>query len=199
MAVDDIVGLRIVGRYQSQNIVNTLHFKITGQTGDDHDVLGDLTTAWGVTNQSQWLGMHSANYELVGLRGFSLTGANKVPGITEVGSPGTVVGTEVPAGICRVVTLYTDSSNYRRRGRIMLSGSVAEDFEEDDGSVDPTVRGFMASLGTALIQSIASAGSVFQPGLAPHGVLPFEEFTDVQARKTPALIRSRRIRGFLIG
>lgn len=199
MAVDDIVGIRIVGRYQDQNIVNTMHYKITAQVSTDNEILGVLGAAWLADHNSDWMDRHSDQYELVGVRCFSLTGDNKMPGIVPHGYAGNVVGVELPAMICRTVTLYTDSSNYRRRGRIMLSGTVVAQLVEADGSVTAAEMALMEALGSALIADIDSLGDSFTPGLAPNGVLPFEPFTGALGRKTPAGITSRRIRGFSIG
>lgn len=199
MAVDDVIGIQIHGRYQMQNIVNVIHYQITEQVADDHDVLNSLCQGWESQNKVNWLARHLDSYRLMGLKGFSLTGNNKRPGIVHIDEAGSVVGTEEPSPVCRVITLYTDSSNYRRRGRVQLSGGDTTMFNDADGAVSDTELGFMAILGAALIADISNFGDVGDPGLAPSGVLPFEPYTDVLARRTPSLIRSRRIRGFSIG
>lgn len=199
MAVDDIVGIRIVGRYQDQNIVNTIHFQITAQSSSELDILQSLTDQWLVQNGSTWRGRHIDTYRLVGIKGFSLSGPNKIPGITEDGTVGDVIGTEVPALVCRTITMYTASSNFRRRGRVMLSGGEIAQFETGDGSVTAAERALMGTLGALLINDVVAGGDSFTPGLAPTDVLPFEPFTGQLGRKTPSSVTSRRIRGFSIG
>lgn len=199
MAVDDIVGIRVVGQYQGQNIVQVMHYKILAQTDDDHTVLTTLAVQWLADFDTAWLTVHSDQYFLIGVRTFSLTGANKKPGIVSDGSAGAVVGDETPSPVCRTITLYTDSDNFRRRGRLMFSGSVNAMFNVGDGAVTAAQIAALESLGASLIQQVTSAGNEFQPGLAPSGVLPFEPITAQKARKTPSVIRSRRVRGFLIG
>lgn len=199
MAVDDIIGIQIHGRYQMQNIVNVMHYEVTEQTSDDHELLGQFCTQWETQHKSGWLARHIDSYSLMGLKGFSITGANKRPGIVHINDPGAIVGEEAPSPICRVVTLYTDSDNYRRRGRIMLSGSADAHFNDADGAVTDVELAAMVILGEALILPMTFSGNTTQPGLRPQGILTFEQFTAAQSRRTPACIRSRRVRGFSIG
>lgn len=202
MAVLDIIGLQIHGRYQNQNIVNTIHYQITEQVSNENDVLQQLVDNWVFINRGAWIGRHIDTYTLMGLKGFSVTGDNKRPGIAHIADAGLVTGTEVPSPVCRVLTLYTNSDNYRRRGRVMLSGSETLQFEDSDGSVTAAEIVLMEVLGASLIVDIDGEGDNAQPGLAPVAgppALPFEAFTSVLGRKTPALIRSRRVRSFGIG
>lgn len=199
MAVDDVIGIQIHGTFQNQNIVNGMTFQITAQTADDHDVLNYLCLAWETTHKTNWLARHIDSYSLMGLKGFSLSGGNKRPGMVHIDEPGTVTGTEAPSPLCRVITLYTDSDNYRRHGRLMLSAGDTLMFNDADGAVSDAELALLAILGEGMIASINTAGNEFIPGLAPTDVLPFEPFTDVLSRRTPACIRSRRVRGFSIG
>lgn len=199
MAVDDIVGVRVVGRYQSQNIVTTLHYKITAQTVAEHQFLQLLTNAWDTNLSAMWAARHIDTYELVGVKGFSKSGQNKRPGITDIGTSGSVVGSEVPSLICRVITLYTDSSNYRRHGRVMLSGCDTTMFNDDDGAVTSAEITALATLADELIDPITFDEQSVTPVIPPTDVLPVEEITASLVRKTPACIRSRRVRGFSIG
>lgn len=199
MAVDDIVGLQICGRYQQQNIVNTIHFKLNEQVSDEHDILDSLCAAWEAANKVPWLARHMDTYSLMGLKGFSLTGDNKKPGIVHIDEPGVIVTGECSSALCRTITLYTDSDNYRRRGRVMLSGSSADHFNNDDGAVTDAELVLMAVLAPYLVADLSAGGDTAEPGLAPTVTLPWERFTGTQARKTPAVIRSRRVRGFSIG
>ncbi|GAI79149.1 unnamed protein product, partial [marine sediment metagenome] len=197
MAVDDIIGIRIVGRYQQQNIVSVMHYKIMEQVSDEHNILETFADMWETEHKAGWLGLHVDTYSLIGLRAFSLTGDNKRPGIVHIDDAGTVALDESPSPLCRVITLYTDSDNYRRRGRIQLSGATVSDFNQLDGAVNTTLQGNLTTFGSALIQDLDEGGDVFKPGLAPTDVLPFEAFTSALGRATPSLIRSRRIRGML--
>lgn len=199
MAVDDIVGIRIVGRFQSQNIVQTMHFKIITQDSMESTVLKALGDLWETTHKTAWLALHCDTYSLMGIRGFNKVGVNKRPGITHIDDPGVVALDELASPVCRTITLYTESDNYRRRGRLMLSGGTVNDLDVADGSVSGSMQAALTSLGSALIDNLVYAGDEFQPGLAPTALLPFEPFTSALGRLTPSLVRSRRVRAFLIG
>lgn len=199
MAVDDIIGIQVHGQYQMQNIVNVMHYKITEQVADDHDVLQQLALQWEIQNKATWLGRHIDTYSLMGLKAFSLTGENKRPGIVHIDEAGAIVGVESPSPLCRVITMYTQSENYRRRGRIMLSGSADAHFDDADGAVAAVEIALLTLLGQTLMADLDDGSEAAEPGLAPTAVLPFEKFTAVLARRTPACIRSRRVRGFAIG
>lgn len=203
MAANDVVGVRVIGRYQAQNIVSTLHYKISAQTVDDHAILQLLATAWASDFTSAWIALHIDTYELVGVKTFSLTGNNKRPGMASIDSAGTVVGIETPSPVCRCITLYTDSDNHWRRGRVMLSGCDTTMFNEDDGAVTTSHLISMATLGDMLIDPVVSDEETFTPVLpaatGKYGALPVEPITAMLCRKTPACIRSRRVRGFSIG
>lgn len=199
MAIDDIVGVHVVGRYQAQNIVNTLHYKIVGQTVTDHQILDLLCQAWDNTITAAWLARHIDSYELVGLRAFSKSGDNKRPGILAIGDPGVVTGVECPSPVCRVITMYTDSANYRRHGRLQLSGCDTLMFNDADGAVTTTEITALGTLADLLIDTLVQDEESFAPVLPPSGELLVEPITAVLVRKTPSLIRSRRVRGFSIG
>lgn len=199
MAVDDIIGIQIHGRYQMQNIVNTIHYKITEQGSTEEHILQNTVDNWHFQNTAGWLARHIDTYSLMGLKAFSVTGDNKRPGIAHIDDPGVVTGTEVPSPVCRVITLYTDSDNYRRRGRVMLSGSETLQFMDADGSVTPAEIVLLQVLGVLLIADVEGGGDIVQPGLKPTELLPFEPFVSQLGRKTPSLIRSRRVRSFGIG
>jgi hypothetical protein len=199
MAENDEIGVQIHGRYQDQNIVNVMHYKITAQAASEADILYTLALAWESLHGTTWLSRHLDTYSLMGVKLFSISGANKRPGIQHIDEPGLVTGTEEPAALCRVVTLYTGSDNYRRRGRIMLSGSEILQFNDDDGGVTNAEIILMEALGTALLAPVTSGANTMIPGLRHTAALPFEPYTSALGRKTPALIRSRRVRGFAIG
>lgn len=203
MAVADEVGLHIVGRYQDQNIVSTMHYRITAQTTGEDEILDQLCTGWNSACTSAWVARHIDTYELIGLKAFGKTGVNKRPGIFEVGQSGGVVGVETPSPVCRTITLYTADTNHWRRGRVMLSGSEHAMFDVDDGSVTASERTSLEALAALLLADITVGGDEFTPGLCAGtgigGPYSFADFTSYLVRKTPACVRSRRIKGFSIG
>lgn len=199
MAVDDYVGISVVGRYQMQNIVNTMHYKITEQVAGENTILYSLCEAWVTALETPWVARHIDTYTLEGLRAFSKSGSNKRPGILSLGTSGAVVGSEVSSPLCRVITMYTDADNYRKRGRVMLSGCDTTMFNDDDGAVSAAEITALGALEGLLVGDIDNAGDTFSPYLLPVGEDPGESIVSALARKTPALIRSRRVRGFTIG
>lgn len=199
MAVDDIVGMHIVGRYQSQNIVNNLHFKITAQDTTEDLILNALCILWDTTLTTEWLSHHIDTYSLIGIKAFNKEGVAKRPGFKSIGSPGTVVGSEVPSPVCRVLTLYTDSAKYRRRGRVQLSGADTTMFNDTDGAVTDAEITSLGDLADLLAAEISDGNDTFFPCLPANLVDPVESVVAVVPRKTPSLISSRRVRQFLIG
>lgn len=199
MATGDVSTLRVVGRYQGQNVVNTMHYKHTDQQGGDQDILRDLCIAWSNGLQSAWLARHNAAYELVGIKAFVKKGSAKTPGYLTVSQPGVVVVDQVPSMLCRTITLYTADLNHRIRGRVMISGSNAGMFDVADGSVDLTELGLMQVLADALLVQLTEATNLWDLVL-PETLLggPYD-VVDAKARVTPAAVTSRRVRQFLIG
>lgn len=200
MAAGDNLTVRIVGRYQSQNIVNTLHYNLSVQGSSDQDVCEAFAIAWDTHHRSAWLAAHSTAYELIGIKCFRLGGTAKTPGFSTIGEDGTRSGTPAPSSVCRTITLYTGSTNSRKRGRVMLSGSIVEDFSPTDGAVLSAARAVMNSLGDALLAGITANGD--DGGdliLPPAGIDPEEPVTDYKSRVTPSSVTTRRIRQFLIG
>lgn len=199
MAATDVCILKIVGRYQEQNIVNTLHYQITTQASEDTEVLEHLIQAWYGANETAWLARHSDQYELIGYKAFKKTGSAKTPSYVPRGNSGAVVGDEQPAAICRTITLYTADAKFRRRGRIMLSGSVADMFNDTDGAVTSTEMSLLATLGGYFLGTISDSGDEFRcviPAAGEDGVQPV---IDTKGRATPSIVRSRRVRNFHIG
>jgi len=199
MAVGDECTLRIVGRYQDQNIVNTLHYRITGQTSGEPEILDQLTGGWDVNYKSGWLARHEDAYELVGLKAFGKTGASKTPSFRSIGDAGTVAGTPLMAAVCRTITLYTADAKHRRRGRIMLSGTDDAMIDDDDGSVSTTEIAALTAFGVVLLPPLVVNSDEFQLGIPATAVDTWQDITDAKGRETPSLISSRRIRQFLIG
>lgn len=199
MATGDVSTLRVVGRYQGQNVVNTMHYKHTDQQGGDQDILRDLCLAWSGGLKSAWLARHNASYELVGIKAFRNTGSAKTPGFLVVSENGDVVVDQVPSLLCRTITLYTAETNHRIRGRVMLSGSNANMFDVTDGSVTTTELGLMTVLAELLLDQIDEATNLFDlvlPATVAGG--PYD-VVDAKARVTPSAVTSRRVRQFLIG
>lgn len=199
MSVDDIVGLHVVGRYQGQNIVNNLSYHIAQQTSPEGAILESLCDAWDTQVKSAWLARHLVEYMLVGLKAHNLVGAAKLPGFLSIGTAGDVIGTEAPAPVCRTITLYTDSAKYRRRGRVQLSGSDIAMFDTDDGSVLDAEVTALGTLAALLEDSITANDDLFDPCIPANVTDPYEIIHYAIPRKTPSMIRSRRIRQFLVG
>lgn len=199
MSVGDISVLRVVGRFQDQNIVNTIHYYHEDQVSPDTEILQLLCGAWDDTIKGLWLARHSDAYELIGLKAYRSFGSAKIPGFLLIGTAGGVTGTPILSFASRVVTLYTASSNFRRRGRLMLSGGEAAMFDATDGAVDATEVGLMQVLGDLVIAPLVQSGDTWRASLPPTEQLPFELFTGATARSTPGVIRSRRVKRFFIG
>lgn len=199
MAVDDECTLRIIGRYQDQNIVNTLHYIVTAQVSSDLNVLSQLVSQWLSDFQAAWLAIHADAYELIGVKAFGKTGTSKTPAVTAVGVAGDVAPPGMPAFVCRTITLYTASVKHRRRGRLMLSGTPTSHVDNDDGSLNATAIAALNGFGAAIIAPVSIGGDDFSPGLPIAGTDPWEDFQDYATRETPSSITSRRVREFLVG
>lgn len=199
MAQDDVSGLHVVGRYQSQNIVNTLHYRHSTQTATEQETLDLLCQAWDGKFSATWVGRHIDTYQLVGVKAFVRDGAAKTPGFLDIDTAGSVVGEETPAAVCRTITLYTASTKYRRRGRVMLSGCATNMFNVDDGAVTGAEVLALGTLVDLLIDPIISDEETWTPVIPANVVDPVESIIDALARLTPSIVRSRRIRQFLIG
>lgn len=199
MAQGDVLTLRVVGRYQSQNIVNTLHYYIANQTATELLVCSVLVDLWDTAMRILWQGVHIDTYSLVGLKCFRKTGVAKTPDFKLITAAGTVTGDEVPSPICRCITLYTASAKSRRRGRVMLSGSAASMFNTSDGAVTSAHITQLETMAATLDTVLTDGNNDFELCLPPANGDPFEYITDYKARVTPAVVTSRRIRQFLIG
>lgn len=199
MAVDDIVSLRVVGRYQSQNVVNTLHYRVVSQSSSEQELLDNLAEGWLTELETPWLARHLDTYTLIGTKAFNDTGDAKVPGFNASGQGGVVVGEELPSYVCRTITLFTDSDNYRRRGRIMLSSTAVAQLETTDGAVTDAEVTLLTALGNTLMAVLDITTDTFQLCIPPVGELPYEDVTAVRGRKTPSSVTTRRIRQYLIG
>ena len=199
MAIQDVCILKVVGRYQSQNIVNTLHYQVVDQASAETEVLENLILAWQGAIETAWLARHIDSYELVGYKAFNKTGAAKTPSFVPVGSNGAVVGEEMPASQGRTITLYTADAKHRRRGRIMLSGGAVAQFNIDDGAVTSAEQALLGTLGQFFEAVIDNGGDEFRCVIPATAVDSVQQIIDTKGRATPSIIRSRRIRQFLIG
>jgi hypothetical protein len=199
MAVNDICTLRIVGRYQSQNIVNTMHYRISAQDTDNDSILNVLVASWESDWESDWVARHSDQYTLVGLKAFRQTGEAKRPAFRTISEPGTVVGDELPASICRTITLYTDDTDHRRRGRLMLSGTTLSMLNQTDGSVTTTELAALNNLVALCTNVLVNVDDSFTPCL-PHTAGKTDyDISSAHPRVTPASVTSRRVKQYLIG
>ena len=199
MAVGDVSRLVIVGWFQDQNIVNTLHYKHTVQASEEKEVLQELCLQWQAAHETKWLNRHSDVYSLVGYKAFKHSGAGKVPGHVLAGVVGNVAGTANSSFVSRNITLYTDSANHRRRGRIQISGSITTDFDEVTGAVLAAQVVLMQTLGDDILAGLTGPSDEWELCIPDTATLPVETVTAVRARATPGIIRSRRIKSMFIG
>ena len=199
MAADDVIVLRIVGRYQQQNIVNTLHYQIADQISSELEVLGKFITDWATAVETAWLAAHIDTYELIGYKAFGVTGAAKIPAYQNRGSNGTVTGDEVPSNVCRTITLYTGSSNHRRRGRVMLSGSYVFAFNDTDGALSTAAVALLQTIGDLLDSTLSGVDDEFDLCLPATDANPVVLVTKALGRVTPSAVKSRRVSQYLIG
>lgn len=199
MAIDDIAVLRIVGNYQSQNIVNTMHYVVTDQIGGDATLWQQLCDDWISTYETEWLARHIDTYELVGIKAFTVKGSSHPPGETTVGNFGTVIGDPVFAFVCRTITLYGDSGNPRRRGRLMLSGGEDAQFTASRGAVSAGEVIALTTLGTSLLEAVVAGDNTYTPVLYQKLPETVTGLVIAKGRVTPASVRSRRVRKFSIG
>lgn len=199
MATSDIAVLRIVGRYQDQNIVNTMHYIIDELAGNEVDQWKELVDDWETEFATEWLGRHIDSFEFVGLKAFTVRGGNVPPGFASVRLNGTVVGDPQESFVCRTITLYGDGSNSRRRGRLMLSGGAETMFDDGDGSLTGAEIGFLNALGENLIEPLNVGNNTYKPILYDKLLDTVTGLVSAKGRITPSIIRSRRIKQFLIG
>jgi hypothetical protein len=199
MAVGDVAVLRIVGRYQAQNIVNTMHYEVETQTTGDVQLWDDLVQAWFTAHSALWIAEHVDTYEWIGLKAFTVKGDTRPPGERAGAGAGTVAETPAPAFVCRTITFYSDNANPRVRGRLMLSGTSDEMLHNDDGSIVEGQVITMNILGNSLRATIDVNGNEFRPCLYNRGTDPVSLLVAAKGRITPSSVRSRRIRRMLIG
>ncbi|MCK4958866.1 MAG: hypothetical protein KAT00_05690 [Planctomycetes bacterium] len=199
MAINDVSVLRAVGRYQQQNCVSSFHYRHTAQVTDELEILNDLITAWANLIETEWLAAHIDTYELIGYKAFRVTGASKVPAYQNRAANGTVTGLEVPSNICRTITMYTASTNHRRRGRVMLSGSEQAMFLESDGSLTTASVALLQSIADYLDSGLTSGSDTFELVLPATDALPVEAVVKSVGRVTPSALKSRRVKQYLIG
>lgn len=199
MPVDDVAVMRIVGRFQDQNIVNTLHYKIVDQTGAPETQWQELCVDWESQNLAVWLTNHVDTYTLVGLKVFTSDGQTRPPGFLSVDSPGTVVGISNDALVCRTITLYTADPNPRRRGRLMLSGGTTSMFDADTGRVTASTVTDLDALGASLLDVITGVNNNYQLVLWNKLLVLASEIIRAAGRVTPSVVRSRRAKQFTIG
>lgn len=199
MAVGDVAVLRVVGRYQLQNIVNTFHYSIIQQAGPEVTQWQALADDWLSANGNIWLARHVDTYSLVGIKVFTTKGIPRPPGFAALDAAGTVVGISNDALVCRTITLYTDAGNHRIRGRLQLSGGTTSMFDPDTGEVTQSEIDDLDILGAQLLQLITESTTDFQMVLWNKLLLGVNEIVLAKGRVTPSVVRSRRPRQFKIG
>lgn len=199
MAVADVAVVRLVGRYQSQNIVNTLHYRITSQTEPELFQWQVLADDWLAANGALWLGEHVDSYTLEGIKVFTRKGVSRPPGFTSSGASGTVVGTPQDALVCRTITQYTASGNHRIRGRLQLSGGDTAMFDADTGEVTAAAITDLDLLGAQLLATIAETSTEFNLVLYNKLLDRTEDVVLLKGRVTPSVVRSRRAKQFTLG
>lgn len=199
MAIGDVGVLRVVGKFMDQNVVNTIHYEVTHQSGSDTDMWQTLAAEWELVNEPAWATRHSSSYELTGIKVFTAKGDSSPPGYHPVSTVGGVPGDPQESFICRVITWYTDSPNPRVRGRLMLSGGVESQFDDSDGSVTDTEVGLLTAIGDTLALPLTPTGYTFTPVIFNRTLDTTHTIIKSLGRSTPAVLRSRRFRQYLIG
>lgn len=199
MAVGDVAVLRVLGTYQNQNIVNTLHYRIITEGSTPQSRLDSLCQQWSTDLQAVWIAAHIDTYELSATQANLVKGNAIPPGEFLIAAAGTVSGVPSPAVNCRTITLYSDSSNHRRRGRVMLSGSDDGDFAAGTGIVVSGAMILMQAIGDALLDSIEPTGDEWALVLYDKATDTTSDIIKAKARPTMSVVTSRRGRPFDFG
>lgn len=199
MAVGDIGILRVVGNFQSQNIVNSLHYEVTTQATSDLVLWDDLAAGWWSDFQAEWSARHSDAYTVEGIKVFTIKGDPHPPGVEIVNEAGAVIGDPQEAFIGRTITLYTESANHRNRGRLQLSGGVESMFDDTTGAVTATEVTAMSALIGQLLDGVITTDNAYSLVIYQRVLLTSFTVARAVARVTPSVVRSRRIKQFLIG
>lgn len=199
MAVGDICVLRVLGEYQNQNIVNTLHYRIVTEGSQPEDRLDALCSAWSSALQSIWIAAHIDTYILAATQANLVKGNAIPPGEFLIAAAGLVSGVPSPAINCRTITLYSDSNNHRRRGRVMLSGSDDGDFDPDTGIVVVGAMTLMQAIGDELLEAITPTGDEWVLVLYEKATDTVSDVIKAKARPTMSVVTSRRGRPFNFG
>lgn len=176
-----------------------MHYQVEDQVGGDPSLWQELVDQWLSEHATNWLARHIDTYELVGVKAFTAKGDSHPPGESSLGNFGTVIGDPVFAFVCRTITLYGDSGNARRRGRIMLSGGEDTQFTASRGAVSAGEVIALTALGEDLIGTLSGGDNAYVPVLYQKLPETITGLTVAKGRVTPSSIRSRRIRKFLIG
>lgn len=204
MAVGDYLMMKVIGRVQQQNIVNSLCWEISEQASTDAQICAGLAVDFETEVKTVWQLAHSDDYMLVGIKVYSLTGDPKIPGQNVVEEQGSVVGDLLPAYVCRTITLYPSDVDMKHRGRIMLSGTVVGMLDAADGGLTSAAIILLDNIADVLLAGIGSGGDSYDlriwgkddeepPAPAAHAI------ARADGRRTPSSVTSRRIRELLIG
>lgn len=200
MANGDILALKLHGIMQDQNCVTTLHYEVTAQSGAEEELCQSLAYEWGENLITSFLALMNDDYTLLGLRADARKAAagTLVPGFYTSGDPGVVSGTASLASTAGTVTLYVDSANPRHRGRVMFPGRTVTDFDASGGLTNVTalvLEGFVDTLREPLVGSIGT----YQLCVYSKALDVAHDIVAHRAQSAPAVLRSRRIRGYSIG
>lgn len=199
MAVLDGVLVRVVGRFQDQNVVNVFHYEVDAQGSTQADLLENLAILWDTVNGAAWLARMSDAYELIGTKAFMADGDSVPPGIAPISLSGDVAGDPQESFVCRTISLYTGNPNHRVRGRVMMSGGAESMFDDTDGSVTDAEITALGALATLFETNMVGGGDTFIPIIFNRTTKGHEPIIKATPRKTPSIVRSRRVRQFLIG
>ena len=199
MSVNNVASLHIVSRFQDQNVVQTLHYEVMEQGSDEEDILQNLCEQWQLTYEAGLQAIVNDDLTIIGYKAFNKVGDATVPGFKDSGNAGSVVATAMPAFINKTLTLYTESTKYRRRGRFSVCGVSETEIGDADGSVTSVARAALLAFGATLITSLTGGGDSWRLVIPATVADPSEPIVGCLARLKPTILKSRRIREYLIG
>lgn len=81
----------------------------------------------------------------------------------------------------------------------MLSGGVESLFNDADGSVASVEVGLLTTLGTAFMDDLVSTDNEYQYVIFRKTPESINEPIKARGRLTPSVLRSRRIKQFIVG
>lgn len=197
MAVGSILRMSVLGVYQDQNIVNTIHVKVIEQQCDEVDLATKVAGTF-IDVETYWLAVHNQYYQYKGTVVVGTAGSSTIPGYYPRDLPGVVAQDPLLSSIARVITLYGAADNAKIRGRLMLSGASQGDIDETDGRVNISMG--LNTLAALMKQAWTNVQFVtVVPVIYTKSTQLAREVIKAVPRPTPGVIRSRRIRNFMVG